>query len=141
MPKIAKTDLEIESCFEVMAELRPQISRDSFVQTVREMEEQGYQLAYLKELGAVVAVAGFRINSSLFMGKNLYVDDLVTSAKARSQGFGKTLIIWLRELAKQTGCKVYHLDSGTQRGQAHKFYFRQGMTIVAYHFLENLSDS
>jgi hypothetical protein len=31
-----------------------------------------------------------------------------------------------------------HLDSGTQRGQTHKFYFRENMTIMAYHFLELL---
>jgi GNAT superfamily N-acetyltransferase len=141
MPQIAKTDLEIENCFEVMSELRPHIVRENFVQTIREMERQGYQLAYIKDEGLVVAVAGYRIFTNLLMGKNLYIDDLVTSSVSRSKGFGETMVKWLRDLAKNADCKFYRLDSGTQRGEAHRFYFRQGFTILAYHFAENLSNS
>ena len=35
---------------------------------------------------------------------------------------------------------AYHLDSGTQRGEAHKFYFNQGFTITSYHFSEQLQN-
>jgi hypothetical protein len=27
-----------------------------------------------------------------------------------------------------------HLDSGVQRQHAHRFYFREGMTITSFHF-------
>jgi hypothetical protein len=41
---------------------------------------------------------------------------------------------WLVERAKQAGCKRISLDSGTQRGRAHKFYFSSGLSISSYHF-------
>jgi hypothetical protein len=64
----AKTDREILSCFDVMNELRTQLKREEFLQTVRAMEVDGYRLAFIEDEGDVVAVAGFRIYSNLFMG-------------------------------------------------------------------------
>ena len=65
---------------------------------------------------------------------------LVTSASARSKGYGKEMLDWLRDKARAAGCLAYHLDSGTQRGEAHKFYFNQGFTITSYHFSEQLQN-
>ena len=140
MPKIAKTDEEIERCFDVMSELRTHLKVDEFLPLVRGMESEGYQVAYVTEGGNVVAVAGYRISTNFWLGKHLYVDDLATSSEARSKGHGETLIRWLRDQAKATGCRSFDLDSGTQRGRAHKFYFRQGFTIAGYHFREELDD-
>lgn len=138
MPKIAVTNQELEMCFDVMTELRPHLTKSLYLSRVREAQKQGYQLAFLKDAGSVVAVAGYRIGTNLFMGKNLYVDDLVTCAKARSEGYGEALINWLRDTAQKSGCEVLHLDSGTQRDQAHKFYFKQGLSIASYHFSQKL---
>lgn len=138
VPSAAITDEQIIRCFDAMAELRPHLQREDFLSTVREMEKGGYQLAYLENADTVVAVAGYRISHNLFMGKHLYIDDLVTTESARSQGYGERLIAWLRDLAKKEGCAWLHLDSGTHRGRAHKFYFAQGFTIASYHFSEKL---
>ena len=123
-----------------MSELRTHLTRDDFLPTIRHMESEGFRLAYIEDVSGVVAVAGYRIYTNLFLGKNLYVDDLVTSASSRSKGYGKEMLDWLRNKARKTGCLSYHLDSGTQRGQAHKFYFNQGFTISSYHFSEQLED-
>ncbi|MCF6236551.1 MAG: GNAT family N-acetyltransferase [Gammaproteobacteria bacterium] len=138
MPKQAVTDQEIIDCFDVMSELRTHLVKDHFLSTIRSMEIEGYRLAFIKNQGAIAAVAGYRISTNLFMGKHLYVDDLVTSRSARSKGFGETLVKWLRDIAKNNSCNFYHLDSGTHRDQAHKFYFKQGFIIASYHFSEQL---
>ena len=108
---------------------------------VRAMEAEGYRLAYLQKNRDVVAVAGYRISTNFFMGKHLYVDDLVTARYARSKGYGRELLAWLKDKAKSAGCDFFDLDSGTQRGRAHKFYFEQGLTIASYHFTEELGHS
>ncbi len=86
----------------------------------------------------MVAAAGYRICRNLFMGKHLYVDDLVTAEVERSSGHGKRMIEWLRNKAVSSDCKFLHLDSGTHRGRAHKFYFQEGFTIASFHFSEEL---
>jgi GNAT superfamily N-acetyltransferase len=139
LPRQAVTDEEIENCFDVMSELRTHLERQEFLAMVRHMENEGYRLAYLEDENRVVAVAGYRVYTNLFMGKHMYVDDLVTSELARSSGFGRKMIEWLRGVAREEECKYFHLDSGTHRGKAHKFYFRQGMEIASYHFCEPLA--
>ncbi len=138
--KVAETDAEIQNCFGVLAELRSHLLPAQFLKTVRHMETEGYRLAYLEDEGEVVAVAGFRIYTNLILGKNMYVDDLVTTKKVRSKGYGEHMILWLRSRAKEEGCHFYHLDSGTERHRAHKFYVSQGFTVSAFHFTEKLDD-
>ena len=140
MPKQAITDNEIENCFDVMSELRTHLKRKEFLNTIRQMEKEGYKLVFIEDEGKVVATAGYRIYTNLFMGKHLYVDDLVTLRNSRSQGYGEKMVTWLRNEARKQSCNFYHLDSGTHRSEAHKFYFRQGFTIASYHFSEQLND-
>jgi GNAT superfamily N-acetyltransferase len=129
------TDEQILAAHEVMHQLRPKISRDDFLATIKRMQEtDGYQLAAVFDEGAVRAVAGYRVIEMLWCGKILYVDDLNTDERHRSKGYGKVLLDWLKNEASAQGCGQLHLDSGVQREQAHRFYFREGMTITAYHF-------
>jgi hypothetical protein len=86
MPQYAITDTEIEACFEIMAELRPHLKRQEFVSSVREMEAEGFRLIHLAIENKIVAAAGSRISTNFFMGKHLYVDDLVTTDAERSSG-------------------------------------------------------
>ena len=123
MPRSATSSEEIIRCFDVMVELRPHLKKEQFLNQVQAMQAEGFKLAYIEEDNVVVAVAGYRIYSNLFMGKNLYVDDLVTSHQSRSNGYGEALIQWLRKEAQKENCNILHLDSGTHRGAAHKFYF------------------
>lgn len=141
MAKRAITDQEIENCFEVMSELRTNLRKSDFVKTIRHMESEGYRLAFIEDHGKIVSVAGFRTYTNLFMGKHLYVDDLVTAENARLKGYGEQMVNWLRNVAMKEACTFFHLDSGTQRGEAHRFYFKQGFTIASYHFSEALRDS
>ncbi len=54
----ATSDAEIAACFPVMRQLRPHLAEDDFVPRVRRMQGQGFQLAYARDAGAVVVVAG-----------------------------------------------------------------------------------
>jgi len=136
---IAKTDTDINACFPVMQELRPHLQKAQFVSRVRYRQNTGYILACIQDQDTVVAVAGFRISENLAWGRFLYVDDLVTAAQHRSRGYGAKLLTWLREYAASENCQQFHLDSGVQRKDAHRFYEREGMAITGYHFAEDLT--
>lgn len=134
MPRIAESDTEIARCFEVMAELRPHLQAPEFVGLVREMQAQGYRLAYLEHEGRIVAVAGYRIIRNLHMGRHLYLNDLVVAGDCRSRGHGTRLLHWLRGEAGRNHCAYLALDSGTQRTGAHRFYLCNGLEIAGFLF-------
>jgi GNAT superfamily N-acetyltransferase len=132
---VATTPDEISRCYPVVSELRTHLKdAQELVDRVLRQQEEGYQLAFLESGGEVCAAAGYRFLESLFSGKNLYVDDLVTRERDRSRGFGGELLDWLIQQAREHGCETLELDSGVQRFDAHRFYFTNRMSISSYHF-------
>jgi GNAT superfamily N-acetyltransferase len=137
--ELAKSIEELLLCFPVVQELRTHLTRDEFlVQVQRQQQQYGYQIAFLHTDRIVKSVAGFRLSECLALGKFLYVDDLITRSGYRSQGYGEVLFDWLIDYAKIHNCNQLHLDSGVQRFDAHRFYFRKRMTISSYHFYLDL---
>lgn len=137
MNRIAEaiSDEQILATRDVMRQLRPNIATDDYLPTVKRMvQNDEYHLIALYENGIVRAVAGYRFMEMLYCGKILYVDDLNTDENARSKGHGKKLMEWLKAEARKQGCAQLHLDSGVQREAAHRFYFRERLTVNAYHF-------
>ncbi len=137
---IATKPEEIRRCHVVMHELRPHFDdAEKFLERVTRQQKEGYLLAFLESEGEVRAVAGYRFLESLFSGKFLYVDDLVTQAADRSLGFGGKLFDWLVEQARANNCENLELDSGVQRFDAHRFYLLKRMNISSYHFRIKIS--
>ena len=133
---LAETDADIVRCFDVMQQLRPHLEAASFVARVRGMQREGFHLALLADdAGVVHAAAGYRYLDKLFAGRTLYVDDLVTDTAQRSRGHGGALLGWLKAEAKRHACVLLELDSGVQRFEAHRFYFRERLHVSAYHFV------
>jgi GNAT superfamily N-acetyltransferase len=132
--QIAITDAETNRCFPVMHQLRPKLLAEEFVGRIQTQQAEGYQLAFLAHENAIASVAGFRLQTLLWSGRTLYVDDLVTDSALRSQGHGEAMLVWLIALAKEAGCTTFMLDSGTHRHEAHAFYFRHGLRISDFHF-------
>jgi len=138
--KEALSDSEITRVYPVMKELRPHIeTAEEFVTRVRrQRENHGYRLIYVEDAGIPVAASGFRFTEYLFSGKILYVDDLICLEIHRGKGFAEALMRWMEELAAKEGCEQFHLDSGTQRLGAHRFYHRLKLSITSFHFAKVL---
>lgn len=133
--KLVETEAELRLCYPVMHQLRQHLSLDEFLtRAARQQKEAGYRIAMLTAAANVKAVAGFRISEGLAWGKYLYVDDLVTDAASRSAGHGDALFDWLIDFARAEHCQSFHLDSGVQRFEAHRFYLRKRMQIASHHF-------
>ncbi len=124
----------------VLLELRPHLTEDLFRSILAEGQSQGLRFtAAYDEDGACVGAAGWRIVANTYLVRKLYVDDLVTAATARSTGVGHALLAHLEEHARTAACTALTLDSGTQRTDAHRFYFRERMAVTAFSFEKPLT--
>lgn len=139
--KEAISDADIVGVFPVMQVLRPHIATvEEFLARVRRQQAQsGWRLIFVEDEGRPVACAGFRVSEWLAWGKALYVDDLVALESHRGKGFAERLMRWMIDLAVQEGCREFHLDSGTHRLAAHRFYHRLGLSITSFHFVRKLA--
>ncbi len=130
----AKTKEALVQCFEVMKELRPHHSLESFLETMYQMDTEGYQLWYIEDEGMAFCAAGFRLTTTLYDGLIIDFDDFVTLAAARKKGYASILFNHLVSIAKQKNIKTIHLNSNHQRFDAHRFYLNKKMKIIAHHF-------
>ena len=126
-----------------LLELRPHLgSAEKVVERIDSQRADDYRVAASFEPGEddAAAVAGFRIATSLAWGHHVYVDDLVTREALRGRGHADAVMAWVEEEARRAGCRQLHLDSGLgpDRADAHRFYFRHGLTIVSHHFAKGL---
>lgn len=137
--EIAETDEQIAATYDVMRQLRAHLAREAYVPAIRAlMASDGFRLAALTDEGQVRALAGYRFMNMLYCGRILYVDDLVSDESARSRGYGRRMMDWLKDEARREGCAELQLISRTTREQAHRFYFREGLGIECFHFRTRL---
>jgi GNAT superfamily N-acetyltransferase len=122
----------------VHRQLRPHLRAD-YVGRMKEVLAAGAEMAVAVVDGEVAGVTVFRILEKTHSGRDLYCDDLVTDEARRSTGVGHALIRYMEAICRERSCDTFSLDSGTQRQQAHKFYFREGMTITSFHFDKKIS--
>jgi GNAT superfamily N-acetyltransferase len=121
----------------VHRQLRPHLPAGYADKMARVLKEARMALAVKGE--AVLGLAVYRWHENTFDGLKFYVDDLVTDETHRSAGVGHALVAHLEKVAKGLGASGLVLDSGTQRTQAHKFYFREGFVIPAFNFKKSFS--
>lgn len=121
----------------VHRQLRPHLPSDYAAKMARVLDSA--RMALVVEGETVLGLAVYRWHENTFDGLKFYIDDLVTDDARRSEGVGHALITHLAEVARKLGAGGLVLDSGTQRTQAHKFYFREGFVIPAFNFKKSLS--
>jgi len=132
--RLATPDTDLDAIADVMLELRTTYTKTALIERVREQMRQGYRVAWVEADGEVLCVAGFVVGLKLAWGRHVYVDDLVTAERHRSTGAGAAMIAWLKNHAREQGCRELHLDSGIQRFAAHRFYLRERFNIESHHF-------
>jgi GNAT superfamily N-acetyltransferase len=131
-------DRRWDDALAVLRELRPHLTDASFAAVYAEGYPQGLRFTVAYDGDRCVGVAGWRIVATTAYLRKLYVDDLVTTAGARSTGVGRTLLGALTRRADASSCAAVDLDSNVQRADAHRFYMREGLTISAFHFARPL---
>lgn len=117
----------------VHRQLRPHMPAD-YRAKMAQVFAGGARMAVVVADEAIAGVAVYRRYEDTATGIKFYVDDLVTDEASRSHGVGHALIDYLGNAARDAGCDCLVLDSGTQRQQAHKFYFREGFLITSFNF-------
>ncbi len=129
---------ELYTAYEVVKQLRVALSYDEFEDLIYEMRHIEYKMFGLFERGVLISYAGVSVQTNLYHKRHLYVYDLVTDEKYRSQGYGKLMLEYLHDYAKTAACENIVLSSGLQRKEAHRFYEKNEFVKKSYLFVKAL---
>ena len=116
------TEAEWLDAFPVLSQLRSHLTAESYLEYLGEMRKEGYRLFALLESDEIVSVAGVAIRTNFYNGRHLFVYDLVTRERYRSEGYGTRLMEFTEQWARDRGCESFTLESGLWREDAHRFY-------------------
>ncbi|MDF2065597.1 GNAT family N-acetyltransferase [Bacillus sp. Cr_A10] len=108
--------------FQVMKQLRTELTEDTYLELLQEMKKDGYTLYALYENNKIVSLAGFSWRTNFYNKRHIFIYDLVTDYEHRSFGYGEKLLNYIHNWAKENGAEYVALESGIQRNNAHRFY-------------------
>lgn len=114
---------EIIEAYPVMKQLRKHLDESTYLDLVLEAQEKDmYKMFALLEDNEIVAVTGFKPMITLYYGRFVWVCDLVTDENIRSKGYGRQLLTYVHDWARENNYESVALSSGLQRTDGHRFY-------------------
>ena len=137
--QIRELDLkELYTAYDVIKQLRTQLSYKEFEDLIYDMKYMDYKMIGIMDGEELITYAGVSIQTNLYHKRHLYVFDLVTDTKYRFEGYGKMMLEYLVDFAKIGMCENIILSSGLDRGEAHRFYESYGFEKKSFMFLKTL---
>ena len=137
--QIRELDLkELQTVYEVISQLRTELSYKEFEDLIYDMRHMEYKMIGIMEGEELFAYAGVAVQTNLYHKRHLYVFDLVTDKKYRAKGYGKMMLDYLVDYAKMGMCENIVLSSGFAKEDAHRFYEENGFDKKSFVFLKTL---
>jgi GNAT superfamily N-acetyltransferase len=125
---------EMLSHHSLIQQLYPKMTLLQYELLLKEMIPLQYKQIGVFEDEKIVGISGYWVNTRLWCGKYIDIDD----EKYRSKGIGEMMTQWLHNEAEKLNCNISVLDVYVENFAAHRFYFRQGYVARGYHFTKDL---
>ena len=137
--QIRELDLkELQTVYEVISQLRTELSYKEFEDLIYDMRHMEYKMIGIMDREELICYAGVAVQTNLYHKRHLYVFDLVTDEKYRAKGYGKMMLDYLVDYAKMGMCENIVLSSGLEKINAHRFYENYGFTKKSFVYLKSV---
>ena len=137
--QIRELDLkELQSVYDVLSQLRVDLSYKEFEDLIYDMRHMEYKMIGIMDKEELITYAGVAVQTNLYHKRHLYVFDLVTDEKHQDKGYGKMMLDYLVDYAKMGMCENILLSSEFTKEIAHKFYEKNGFKKKNVVFLKTL---
>lgn len=129
----------LETILPLVQQLNPTLEAEILRDRLSEMRRLDYHCAGAYDGNRLIGICGFWIGVRFYCGRYIDLDNVIVDVAYRSAGVGKQIVTWIEEHGRANGCDISALDCYVTKSSAHKFYFREGYTILGYHFTKTLS--
>lgn len=133
-----KTDAEWNAMYRLIKQLNKSMTPAKYERLLADMKPRGYRCVGAFMDGKLVGVSGFWVSVRFWCQKYIDIDNVVVDEAIRSKGIGAKMIAWIEKEGRRQKCDMAMLDCYTTHHQSHRFYFREGYSILGYHFTKDL---
>ena len=114
------------------------LTKAEFNKLLPVMRKKGYRCLGVFHDGTLIAITGFWVGVRFWCRKYIDIDNVVVVEKWRRHNIGKRMMAWIENEGRKQRCNMAVLDCYTTFHQAHRFYHREGYSILGYHFTKDL---
>lgn len=132
---------ELDTVYEVLSQLRTNLSFKEFDDLVYDMRHMEYKMIGLLEREKLITYAGVAVQTNFYHKRHLFVFDFVTDHSLRAQGYGAKMLEYLEDYAKASMCESIVLSSGFEREEAHSFYEQNGFIKKSFVFYKSIAQA
>jgi len=111
-------------------------TKEKYESLIKEMIPNGYKQIAIYDTNKLVAVSGYWINTKLYSGRYLEIDNFVVDINHQGKGLGIRLINEIEKIAQKFQVNAIVLDAFSTNFNAHKFYYNQGYVPKGFHFVK-----
>jgi ribosomal protein S18 acetylase RimI-like enzyme len=124
--------------YELVIQMGYTFSKEQYEEMLNEMIPHGYYQLVVLEGDEAVGLSGYWINTKLYSGRYVELDNVIVHRDHRSKGIGELLCREIERVARERDSQVAILDAFVENFRAHRFYYRQGYIARGYHYLKPL---
>jgi len=129
---------ELQDIFDVLQQLRTELSYQEFEDLIYDMRHMEYKMFGIVQDEKLITYAGVAIQTNLYHKRHLFVYDFVTDKDERNKGYGKKMLEYLEDYSRIAMCENIVLSSSFSKEQAHQFYNAQGFIKKSFVFLKKI---
>ncbi len=119
--------------------LNPEMAIEELTRLQQEMFNYAHYYCFgLYEGEQLLGISGGWLSLRPYSGKQLELDHVIIDPAIQSKGHGKLFLSLLEIWAKKEGCSTVELNTYVHNSRSHKFYFKEGYTILGFHFQKKL---
>jgi GNAT superfamily N-acetyltransferase len=129
---------EMRTLYPLIEVLNADMTQVLFEKRLAEMQANNFNCIGIWENDALIACCGFWVLVKFYNGKHVEPDNVVVLPEYRNFGLGQVMMDFLHEHAVKLGCGFSELNAYIGNDKAHRFYFKDGYKIIAFHFRKTL---
>jgi GNAT superfamily N-acetyltransferase len=118
--------------------LNDKIDRQTLVERLDKMIEQGYECVGVYDGEKLIGVSGLWILTKYYIGTHIEADNVVILPEYRGQDIGERMMEWIYEYGRSKGCTASELNCYVTNSGGQKFWANQGYKIIGFHYQKAL---
>ncbi len=130
---------EMKQSFSLIKQLTTSLTAISYTSMLQKMVPNNYFQLQAFINNKIVGVSGFWLQTKLYIGSYLEIDNFVVDINFRSKGIGEKLILEIEKIAKNENCNAIMLDAYLENKKGHSFYNKFGFEAKGYHFIKKIN--
>ncbi|MBU0721423.1 GNAT family N-acetyltransferase [bacterium] len=137
--QIRELDLrELFTAYDVLVQLRPELSYNEFEDLIYDMKHMEYKMLGIFEGAQLITYAGVAVQTNLSHKRHLHIYDLITDTRYKTKNYSQMMFEYLHDYAKIAMCENMVFASDISEHDIGEFCVKNGCAKKQHLFVRSV---